>query len=197
MNAWYFKYTKNVNCSYIHSSNKKLVLFCCTCSVKTCLLNDFYYLQTGDTAKLPLLCHYPVKVCMFKHMLCFWNILVLVLLFIFSLINIDGCFTFGAIIFLPARSLINLLTECCLHKIWYNIFQILKQDQHLRKKTLNETTWIHDIIGCLINAVPIIIVGYVVPNLFVWQFINRFAIPFQPRTPYFQPFFFCFIFKYN
>ncbi|KAL5056584.1 hypothetical protein RYX36_037266 [Vicia faba] len=31
-------------------------------NVKTCLLNGFYYLQTGDTAQLPLLCHYPVKV---------------------------------------------------------------------------------------------------------------------------------------
>ncbi|KAK7312124.1 hypothetical protein VNO77_35740 [Canavalia gladiata] len=29
--------------------------------VKTCILNEFYYLQTGDTSKLPLLCHYPVK----------------------------------------------------------------------------------------------------------------------------------------
>ncbi|XP_058782395.1 probable inactive purple acid phosphatase 27 [Vicia villosa] len=30
-------------------------------NVETCLLNGFYYLQTGDTAQLPLLCHYPVK----------------------------------------------------------------------------------------------------------------------------------------
>ncbi|XP_054813462.1 uncharacterized protein LOC129314117 [Prosopis cineraria] len=31
--------------------------------VKACLSNWNLYLQTGDTAKLPLLCHYPVKVC--------------------------------------------------------------------------------------------------------------------------------------
>ena len=37
------------------------------CSVETCLSNGFYYQQTGDTAKLPLLCHYPVKVCMSMH----------------------------------------------------------------------------------------------------------------------------------
>ncbi|KAI5389863.1 hypothetical protein KIW84_075244 [Lathyrus oleraceus] len=30
-------------------------------NVETCLLNGFHYLQTGDTAQLPLLCHYPVK----------------------------------------------------------------------------------------------------------------------------------------
>ncbi|KAL2329298.1 hypothetical protein Fmac_022725 [Flemingia macrophylla] len=30
-------------------------------SVNTCYLNEAFYLQTGDTAKLPLLCHYPVK----------------------------------------------------------------------------------------------------------------------------------------
>ncbi|XP_028760592.1 probable inactive purple acid phosphatase 27, partial [Neltuma alba] len=29
--------------------------------VNTCLSNRLYYLQTGDTAELPLLCHYPVK----------------------------------------------------------------------------------------------------------------------------------------
>lgn len=29
--------------------------------VDNCILNEFYYLQTGDTEKLPLLCHYPVK----------------------------------------------------------------------------------------------------------------------------------------
>ncbi|KOM51211.1 hypothetical protein LR48_Vigan08g203800 [Vigna angularis] len=29
--------------------------------VKSCVLNELFYLQTGDTAKLPLLCHYPVK----------------------------------------------------------------------------------------------------------------------------------------
>ncbi|RDX78945.1 hypothetical protein CR513_40697 [Mucuna pruriens] len=32
-----------------------------TSDVKPCLLNEAFYLQTGDTAKLPLLCHYPVK----------------------------------------------------------------------------------------------------------------------------------------
>ncbi|XP_027354282.1 probable inactive purple acid phosphatase 27 [Abrus precatorius] len=35
--------------------------------VKSCLLNDFFYLQTGDTAKLPLLCHYPVKAQYMKN----------------------------------------------------------------------------------------------------------------------------------
>ncbi|CAL0304352.1 unnamed protein product [Lupinus luteus] len=30
-------------------------------NVDSCVLNELYYLQTGDTAKLPLLCHYPVK----------------------------------------------------------------------------------------------------------------------------------------
>ncbi|OIW08782.1 hypothetical protein TanjilG_16363 [Lupinus angustifolius] len=30
-------------------------------NVESCVLNELYYLQTGDTAKLPLLCHYPVK----------------------------------------------------------------------------------------------------------------------------------------
>ncbi|OMO75881.1 hypothetical protein COLO4_25836 [Corchorus olitorius] len=29
--------------------------------VTTCLDNEAYYLQTGDTSSLPLLCHYPVK----------------------------------------------------------------------------------------------------------------------------------------
>ncbi|KAM5551965.1 hypothetical protein ABKV19_026704 [Rosa sericea] len=29
--------------------------------VSTCPLNTFYYVQTGDFSKLPLLCHYPVK----------------------------------------------------------------------------------------------------------------------------------------
>ncbi|ESW03450.1 hypothetical protein PHAVU_011G014900 [Phaseolus vulgaris] len=29
--------------------------------VDSCLMKEFFYLQTGDTAKLPLLCHYPVK----------------------------------------------------------------------------------------------------------------------------------------
>ncbi|KAK7341162.1 hypothetical protein VNO80_24087 [Phaseolus coccineus] len=32
-----------------------------TSDVDSCLLKEFFYLQTGDTAKLPLLCHYPVK----------------------------------------------------------------------------------------------------------------------------------------
>ncbi|CAK8575676.1 unnamed protein product [Lathyrus sativus] len=36
-------------------------------NVKTCLLNEFYYLQTGDTSKLPLLCHYPVKAQYLKN----------------------------------------------------------------------------------------------------------------------------------
>lgn len=36
-------------------------------NVKACLLNEFYYLQTGDTAKLPLLCHYPVKAQYLKN----------------------------------------------------------------------------------------------------------------------------------
>lgn len=35
--------------------------------VKTCLLNEIYYLQTGDIAKLPLLCHYPVKAQYMKN----------------------------------------------------------------------------------------------------------------------------------
>ncbi|KAK7263945.1 hypothetical protein RJT34_31544 [Clitoria ternatea] len=35
--------------------------------VKSCILNEFYYLQTGDTAKLPLLCHYPVKAQYMKN----------------------------------------------------------------------------------------------------------------------------------
>lgn len=30
-------------------------------NVKDCIMNDFYYLQTGDLSSLPLLCHYPVK----------------------------------------------------------------------------------------------------------------------------------------
>ncbi|XP_020114415.1 probable inactive purple acid phosphatase 27 isoform X2 [Ananas comosus] len=30
-------------------------------SVKGCLLNSVYYIQTGDLSNLPLLCHYPVK----------------------------------------------------------------------------------------------------------------------------------------
>ncbi|XP_014521523.1 nucleotide pyrophosphatase/phosphodiesterase-like [Vigna radiata var. radiata] len=29
--------------------------------VSSCVLTEFFYLQTGDTAKLPLLCHYPIK----------------------------------------------------------------------------------------------------------------------------------------
>ncbi|XP_004506354.1 probable inactive purple acid phosphatase 24 [Cicer arietinum] len=36
-------------------------------NVETCILNEFYYLQTGDTAKLPLLCHYPVKAQYMKN----------------------------------------------------------------------------------------------------------------------------------
>ncbi|KAK7258190.1 hypothetical protein RIF29_32705 [Crotalaria pallida] len=36
-------------------------------NVNTCLLNELYYLQTGDTAKLPLLCHYPVKAQMMNN----------------------------------------------------------------------------------------------------------------------------------
>ncbi|RHN79114.1 hypothetical protein MtrunA17_Chr1g0173501 [Medicago truncatula] len=37
-------------------------------NVETCLNNLFYYQQTGDTAAiLPLLCHYPVKVCVSMH----------------------------------------------------------------------------------------------------------------------------------
>ncbi|KAJ6804802.1 nucleotide pyrophosphatase/phosphodiesterase-like [Iris pallida] len=30
-------------------------------NVRDCILNGFYYLQTGDLSNLPLLCHYPVK----------------------------------------------------------------------------------------------------------------------------------------
>ncbi|XLT46812.1 hypothetical protein HN873_039416, partial [Arachis hypogaea] len=30
-------------------------------SVNTCHHNKLYYVQSGDIAKLPLLCHYPVK----------------------------------------------------------------------------------------------------------------------------------------
>ncbi|ONK71228.1 uncharacterized protein A4U43_C04F6200 [Asparagus officinalis] len=30
-------------------------------SAKDCILNGFYYIQTGDLSNLPLLCHYPVK----------------------------------------------------------------------------------------------------------------------------------------
>lgn len=33
-----------------------------TNSAKDCILNGFYYIQTGDLSNLPLLCHYPVKV---------------------------------------------------------------------------------------------------------------------------------------
>ncbi|XP_061353586.1 probable inactive purple acid phosphatase 27 [Gastrolobium bilobum] len=36
-------------------------------NVKTCLLNEFLYLQTGETAELPLLCHYPVKAQYMKN----------------------------------------------------------------------------------------------------------------------------------
>lgn len=36
-------------------------------SVKDCLLNGFYYLQTGDLSNLPLLCHYPVKAQYLKN----------------------------------------------------------------------------------------------------------------------------------
>lgn len=32
------------------------------CSVSSCPLNGILYAQTGDLSKLPLLCHYPVKV---------------------------------------------------------------------------------------------------------------------------------------
>ncbi|XP_014522753.1 probable inactive purple acid phosphatase 27 [Vigna radiata var. radiata] len=35
--------------------------------VKSCVLNELFYLQTGDTAKLPLLCHYPVKAQYMKN----------------------------------------------------------------------------------------------------------------------------------
>ncbi|KAK4253781.1 hypothetical protein QN277_010413 [Acacia crassicarpa] len=35
--------------------------------VKTCLFNRYLYLQTGDTAELPLLCHYPVKAQYMKN----------------------------------------------------------------------------------------------------------------------------------
>ncbi|KAH1141050.1 hypothetical protein GLYMA_12G012000v4 [Glycine max] len=38
-----------------------------TSDVKTCILNEAFYLQTGDTAKLPLLCHYPVKAQYMKN----------------------------------------------------------------------------------------------------------------------------------
>lgn len=38
-----------------------------TSDVKSCILNEFFYLQTGDTAKLPLLCHYPVKAQYMKN----------------------------------------------------------------------------------------------------------------------------------
>ncbi|KHN11728.1 Putative inactive purple acid phosphatase 27 [Glycine soja] len=38
-----------------------------TSDVKNCILNEVYYLQTGDTAKLPLLCHYPVKAQYMKN----------------------------------------------------------------------------------------------------------------------------------
>lgn len=48
-----------------NSNNNNLVLL--MHSVKSCVLNELFYLQTGDTAKLPLLCHYPVKVCSSTH----------------------------------------------------------------------------------------------------------------------------------
>ncbi|KAI9116718.1 hypothetical protein K1719_012376 [Acacia pycnantha] len=35
--------------------------------VKTCLFNRYLFLQTGDTAELPLLCHYPVKAQYMKN----------------------------------------------------------------------------------------------------------------------------------
>ncbi|QCD88917.1 alkaline phosphatase D [Vigna unguiculata] len=35
--------------------------------VGTCILKEFLYLQTGDTAKLPLLCHYPIKAQYMKN----------------------------------------------------------------------------------------------------------------------------------
>ncbi|RDX65525.1 putative inactive purple acid phosphatase 27, partial [Mucuna pruriens] len=38
-----------------------------TSDVKPCLLKEVFYLQTGDTAKLPLLCHYPVKAQFMKN----------------------------------------------------------------------------------------------------------------------------------
>ncbi|KAI4333044.1 hypothetical protein L6164_017899 [Bauhinia variegata] len=36
-------------------------------NVNSCILNKFYYIQTGDTADLPLLCHYPVKAQYMKN----------------------------------------------------------------------------------------------------------------------------------
>ncbi|KAE9616374.1 hypothetical protein Lal_00035134 [Lupinus albus] len=36
-------------------------------NVEGCILNELYYLQTGDTSKLPLLCHYPVKAQLMRN----------------------------------------------------------------------------------------------------------------------------------
>lgn len=38
-----------------------------TSDVTSCVLNEVFYLQTGDIAKLPLLCHYPVKAQYMKN----------------------------------------------------------------------------------------------------------------------------------